>query len=72
MAAYSKFSSALEAFCSRPIEEKALYAKIENKTKMDDSKWTPNQFHGYSRMEGLKEQFMVINTQVFKIYNYEL
>ncbi len=26
---------------------------------MDESTFTPNQFHGYSQMQGLKEQFMI-------------
>jgi hypothetical protein len=52
----------LAAFCKLPIEEKAKFAKVENNTLMEDTKWTPNQFHGYSRMEGLKEQFMVITS----------
>jgi isopenicillin N synthase-like dioxygenase len=46
--------AAMEAFMKQPDEEKAKFA-----TKTDDTKYSPNQYHGYSKMKGLKEQFMV-------------
>lgn len=52
--AYTKFAIDFDAFCSQPIEEKAKFA-----TKFTSIKHSPDQFHGYSRMEGLKEQYMV-------------
>eukprot|EP01119_Soliformovum_irregulare_P000448 TRINITY_DN10309_c0_g1_i2.p1 TRINITY_DN10309_c0_g1~~TRINITY_DN10309_c0_g1_i2.p1 ORF type:complete len:241 (+),score=57.61 TRINITY_DN10309_c0_g1_i2:36-758(+) len=52
---YADFALALKAFCEQSQEEKARFA-----TMMPDStKWSPNQFHGYSKMEGLKEQYMI-------------
>ncbi len=56
---FIQFPQALELFCRLNLVDKAKYAQLENQTKMDDSTFTPNQFHGYSRIEGLKEQFMV-------------
>jgi len=51
---YADFALSLKAFCDQDISEKVKFA-----TLMDNSKYTPNQFHGYSRMEGLKEQYMI-------------
>ena len=56
---YAKFAIALDEFCNKPLSQKAEYA-----TKFDNSTYTPNQFHGYSRMEGLKEQYMVPSQNV--------
>jgi len=62
----------LAAFCNQSMEEKTKFA-----ITMDNSKWTPNQFHGYSRMEGLKEQYMIramgkgISLPLPATYNYE-
>ena len=46
--------SAMQAFMKQPAQEKAKFA-----TKTDDARYSPNQYHGYSKMKGLKEQFMV-------------
>lgn len=47
--------AAMEAFMKQSTDEKAKFA-----TKMDDTPYSPNQYHGYSKMKGLKEQFMVL------------
>eukprot|EP01112_Ceratiomyxa_fruticulosa_P015827 TRINITY_DN470_c0_g1_i4.p1 TRINITY_DN470_c0_g1~~TRINITY_DN470_c0_g1_i4.p1 ORF type:complete len:413 (+),score=81.41 TRINITY_DN470_c0_g1_i4:1941-3179(+) len=49
------FQLALQAFCEQPLETE----KFKFAIKSDDTPHSPNQFHGYSRMEGLKEQFMI-------------
>jgi len=54
MEVYDAFSRSLDAFFSQRLEEKAKFA-----TLYDDSTYSPNQYHGYSRMEGLKEQYMI-------------
>lgn len=56
---YGEFAESLALFCKQPLEEKLKFAQLKNGTKMDDSRFTPNQYHGYSQMLGLKEQFMI-------------
>jgi len=55
---YSDFAVSLAMFCHQPLEEKAKYATLMESS--NNSVFTPNQFHGYSRMEGLKEQFALM------------
>ncbi|XP_062514336.1 uncharacterized protein LOC134189953 [Corticium candelabrum] len=45
---------AMATFMKQSADEKAKFA-----TKTDDLLYSPNQYHGYSKMKGLKEQFMV-------------
>jgi len=56
---YTEFHDAFVAFSRAPEEDKERYASKQfeqgNKTK----KFSPNQFHGFSVMSGLKEQFMM-------------
>ena len=59
MRTYDDFYKALALFCNQPLAEKLKFAQLKNGTKMDDSTFTPNQFHGYSQMQGLKEQLMI-------------
>eukprot|EP01117_Protostelium_nocturnum_P006975 TRINITY_DN2502_c0_g1_i3.p1 TRINITY_DN2502_c0_g1~~TRINITY_DN2502_c0_g1_i3.p1 ORF type:complete len:270 (-),score=94.90 TRINITY_DN2502_c0_g1_i3:55-864(-) len=57
METYDNFSRSLDAFFNQSLEEKSKFA-----TKMmgpSNQQFTPNQYHGYSRLEGLKEQFMI-------------
>jgi len=42
-----------------PFVNKTILKKIKYAKTYDNSKYSPNQFHGYSRMQGLKEQYMI-------------
>jgi len=52
---YSQFHSAFEKFVALPTAEKEKYAYLQ----FDPSVYSPNQYHGYSVVHGLKEQFMM-------------
>jgi len=52
---FSAFLSDFEAFSAMPLEDKHPFAV----TQFDPAKHSPNQLHGFSRIDGLKEQFMV-------------
>eukprot|EP01118_Nematostelium_gracile_P003016 TRINITY_DN1345_c0_g1_i1.p2 TRINITY_DN1345_c0_g1~~TRINITY_DN1345_c0_g1_i1.p2 ORF type:complete len:347 (-),score=93.09 TRINITY_DN1345_c0_g1_i1:100-1140(-) len=51
---YSRFHSVFEEFSRTDNEHKQKYA-----TLYDKSSFSPNQFHGFSVVAGLKEQFML-------------
>eukprot|EP00026_Physarum_polycephalum_P003733 Phypoly_transcript_03747.p1 GENE.Phypoly_transcript_03747~~Phypoly_transcript_03747.p1 ORF type:complete len:611 (+),score=151.66 Phypoly_transcript_03747:440-2272(+) len=53
--AYSDFHAAFEAFSQSPLEHKQKYATQQ----FDTNAHSPNQFHGFSVVDGLKEQFMM-------------
>jgi len=52
---YSRFIHSFESFCHQDATTKAKYATLftQNDT------FSPNQFHGFSVVSGLKEQFMM-------------
>lgn len=50
---------AMATFMKQSADEKAKFA-----TKTDDLLYSPNQYHGYSKMKGLKEQFMVVTFHI--------
>jgi hypothetical protein len=52
----SAFHSTFEEFCALPEEEKHKFAFLQ----FDPNTHSPNQYHGFSTVDGLKEQFMVI------------
>jgi hypothetical protein len=52
--AYDSFFSSFEEFCDGSMEEKAAYALHQ----FDADEHSPNQYHGFSVVSGLKEQFM--------------
>src|SRR5690606_37283415 len=51
---YSDFHEAFECFSHSSEDNKRTFA-----TLFTDDKYSPNQFHGYSEVAGLKEQFMM-------------
>lgn len=57
---YSDFHSTFESFVHSPQKYKEQFAFMQ----FDPNSHSPNQYHGFSVVEGLKEQFMVC-TQLF-------
>jgi len=52
---YSSFHDAFEKFSALPVPDKQRYAHLQ----FDKASYSPNQYHGFSVVEGLKEQFMM-------------
>lgn len=54
---YAAFHADWQSFCALPSADKEHFAQLQ--FDRDPGTYSPNQFHGYSRMHGLKEQFML-------------
>ena len=52
---YDEFHSEFAKWCKEPLSEKIKYAFLQ----FNKSVHSPNQFHGYSEVDGLKEQLML-------------
>jgi hypothetical protein len=52
---YSQFHEVFFAFMRSPMEERQKYAILQ----FDQSTSSPNQFHGFSQVGGLKQQFLM-------------
>jgi hypothetical protein len=52
---YSAFYQSFQLFSAQDIKQKSEWAHVQ----FDPAKHTPNQYHGFSVVAGLKEQFMM-------------
>jgi len=63
--AYAEFALSFAVFCQLTLDQKAQFAStFESEVGSlpqvkGASTFSPNQFHGYSQIQGLKEQFMI-------------